>query len=62
MDGVGEAVGEPAHCAERSEALEAAAAWSEWQGVDRRRKRLGVLLVVVGLGLMASGGWLVFAG
>jgi hypothetical protein len=62
MDGIGETVREPAHSAARSEAHEAAATWSEWRGVERRRKRLGVLLVVAGLGLMASGTWLVFAG
>jgi hypothetical protein len=47
---------------DRSAARDAATAWSRGHHiVDQRRQRLGILLIVVGLGLMAGGGWLVFA-
>ncbi len=48
---------------DRSAARVAAAAWSEGRRLaDPRRQRFGVLLVLAGLGLMAGGGWLIFAG
>jgi hypothetical protein len=40
----------------------AAAPWSGRRRLPESRRRLGMLLVVAGLGLMAGGGWLIVAG